>query len=106
MTAVWLALALLLGFGIGAAYEGCRRGGSLDLQNRVLRAEIAGDDAVDELAARKRHSSGHASCPSGDRDCTVDCGRCKGGLRSVPTAQDGAWIAASLQEHARRNGAS
>ncbi len=87
MTAVWLALALLLGYVIGAAYEGCRRNGSLDLQNRILRAEIARDDALDALAARKRHPSGRT-------------------LRSVSTAQDGAWIAASLQEHARRNGAS
>lgn len=71
MTAVWLALALLLGFGIGAAWEGCRRGGSLDLQGRILRAEIARDDAVDELAARKRHPAGRA-------------------FRAVPTAQDGA----------------
>jgi len=86
VTAVWLVLALLLGFGIGATYEGCRRGGSLDLQKWILRAEIACDDALDELAARKRHPAGRT-------------------LRSVPTAQDGAWIAASLQEHARRNGA-
>jgi len=87
VTAVWLALALLLGYVIGAAWEGCRRGGSLDLQNRILRAEIARDDALDELAARERHPA--------DRT-----------LRSVPTAQDGAWIAAALQDHARRNGAS
>jgi len=86
VTAVWLALALLLGYVIGAVWEGCRRGGSLDLHQRVLRAEIARDDAMDELAARKRQPAGRT-------------------LRSVPTAQDGAWIAASLQEHARRNGA-
>jgi len=84
--AVWQAFAVLTGFGIGAAYEGCRRNGSLDLQQRVMRAELARDDALDELAARKRHPAGRT-------------------LRSVPTAQDGAWIAASLQEHARRNGA-
>lgn len=71
MTAVWLALALLLGFGIGATWEGCRRGGSLDLHDRILRAEIARDDALDELDARERHPSGRT-------------------LRSVPTAQDGA----------------
>lgn len=86
MTAVWLALAVLSGFVIGATWEGCRRGGSLDLQDRILRAELARDDALDELAARERHPAGRT-------------------LRSVPTAQDGAWIAASLQEHARRNGA-
>lgn len=71
MTAVWLALAVLSGFVIGAAYEGCRRNGSLDLHQRVLRAEIARDDAMDELDARKRHPAGRT-------------------LRSVPTAQDGA----------------
>ncbi len=71
MIAVWQALAVLTGFGIGAAYEGCRRNGSLDLQQRVLRAEIARDDALDELASGTRHPAGRS-------------------LRSVPTAQDGA----------------
>jgi len=71
VTAMWLVLAVMLGHGRGPAYEGCRRGGSLDLQNRILRAEIARDDAVDELAARKRHPAGRA-------------------FRSVSTAQDGA----------------
>ena len=71
MIAVWQALAVLTGFGIGATYEGCRRNGSLDLQQRVLRAEIARDDALDELASGTRHPAGRS-------------------LRSVPTAQDGA----------------
>lgn len=37
-------------------------------------------EAFDRFEARFRPAQS-APCPSGDTDCTVDCGRCKGGTR-------------------------
>lgn len=40
---IWLLLGLLTGFLIGAVYEGCRRGGTIDLLARL--ADVDRPDA-------------------------------------------------------------